>query len=67
MRMTAQTISNTGRNVLSVFKGTCRGNLVIGHMQSEDFGVPSSVHQFSEGWEYILSRGMFFRPRRTAS
>ena len=64
----AELIVNTGggdgtgdlkywRNVLSVFKVHVGGNLVIGHMQSEDFGVPSSVHQFSEGWEYIRREG----------
>src|SRR6185503_320949 len=45
---------------LSVFKLHGSGSLVLGGMDSENFGVPLTEYQFSEKWEYLLTRGMVF-------
>ena len=48
------------RRLLSVPKAFLGASVVAGTMNSEQLGVPDSVHHFSNSWEVVLSRGIFF-------
>ena len=52
--------AGTARKLLSVPKAFLGVNLVAGTMNSEQLGVPDSVHHYSNSWEVLLSRGIFF-------
>ena len=51
---------NTARKLLSVPKAFLGASVIAGTMNSEQLGVPDGVHHFSNSWEVVLSRGIFF-------
>ena len=50
----------TARKLLSIPKAFLSVNVVAGTMDSEQLGVPDSVRHYSNSWEVLLSRGIFF-------
>ncbi|MEQ1912598.1 MAG: hypothetical protein ABMA15_27510 [Vicinamibacterales bacterium] len=51
---------STARKLLSVPKAFLGASVIAGTMNSEQLGVPDGVHHFSNSWEVVLSRGIFF-------
>ena len=52
--------NGTARKLLSIPKAFLGAGVVAGTMSSEQLGVPDSVRPYSNSWEVVLSRGIFF-------
>ena len=52
--------NSTARKLLSIPKAFLSANVVAGTMNAEQLGVPDSVRHYSNSWEVVLSRGIFF-------
>ena len=53
-------IASTARKLLSVPKAFLSASVVSGTMSSEQLGIPDTLRPYSNSWEVVLSRGIFF-------